>query len=635
MPAREASVSGFEVPMRICLILCVLLTIAGHARAADLIRTVAATGQPAPGTLAGNTFQEFPDAFNLGPPALNNAGQTAFVATVFGPGYATDPTHRVANTSGLWSEGHGALRLVARSGTPAPGLQPTDVFDTFDSLGTDGSRYHYLQLNDAGHVAFNSRFRHSAGAQQFEGIWSDRSGALQLVAREMSSIDRQPQPYPFWMFNNQFSFNAQSAVTISGTALIPSPDGGLFHEVDGSFEPVALIGGPAPGLSEGATFSELGRRVGSTNSSGAIAFVGTANSSAGTSEGVWRRHKGQLELLAHFTTPVPDAPASVRFLSIESLAPTIDDGGDVAFAAKLTGTSGLFDFGIWARRGDVLRTVYRAGSSVPGGPATALFVSPFPAEGRGYSPSMDAAGNVTFRADYVEQINGGTRITGIWQEGDEGLALVARAGMQAPGFDEGVILKAPASPIVNRRGQVAFLAGLSGPEFPQLSFNSSIWVHDELGLRSLAHEGGPLEVAPGDIRTISKLSFGLGGENAFSSGFNDRGQLAFYAGFTDGTSGIFVSSDAAAPTADFDWDGYVDGADLLAWQLGLGKIDALPGDGDANYDGIVDAADLTIWQSQSQPSEVSSVPEPASAMMILAAAMLPAAGARRFAKSAR
>ena len=50
-------------------------------------------------------------------------------------------------------------------------------------------------------------------------------------------------------------------------------------------------------------------------------------------------------------------------------------------------------------------------------------------------------------------------------------------------------------------------------------------------------------------------------------------------------------------SADFDENGFVDGADFLQWQRGLGiSGGAVRGDGDANVDGRVDAVDLAVWK---------------------------------------
>jgi hypothetical protein len=68
--------------------------------------------------------------------------------------------------------------------------------------------------------------------------------------------------------------------------------------------------------------------------------------------------------------------------------------------------------------------------------------------------------------------------------------------------------------------------------------------------------------------------------------------------------------------ADFNLDGVVDAADLVAWQIGYGMATgASREDGDANGDGAVDGRDYLVWQRQITPSETVaslSVPEPSA-----------------------
>jgi hypothetical protein len=72
-----------------------------------------------------------------------------------------------------------------------------------------------------------------------------------------------------------------------------------------------------------------------------------------------------------------------------------------------------------------------------------------------------------------------------------------------------------------------------------------IWATDHMGaLQLIARTGDLLEVAPADFRTIRELYFVAGASNSDGrpSGFNNLGQLAFWARFTDGTEGVFVSN---------------------------------------------------------------------------------------------
>ena len=88
--------------------------------------------------------------------------------------------------------------------------------------------------------------------------------------------------------------------------------------------------------------------------------------------------------------------------------------------------------------------------------------------------------------------------------------------------------------------------------------------------------------------------------------------------------GAFESESVVVPqpSADFDDDDDVDGADFLAWQRGFSIIDtATSGDGDANEDGDVDGLDLAIWQQQfgtSTPVGLASVLSPAASLRVAA-----------------
>ena len=98
-------------------------------------------------------------------------------------------------------------------------------------------------------------------------------------------------------------------------------------------------------------------------------------------------------------------------------------------------------------------------------------------------------------------------------------------------------------PALNSAGQTAFIADLSDG-------GAGIWATDRTGvLQLIAQRGGSLEVAPGDVRTIDWLAFRTGDiyYTTFDTGLNDLGQVAFWAQFTDGTGGIFVSNAVAVP----------------------------------------------------------------------------------------
>jgi hypothetical protein len=76
---------------------------------------------------------------------------------------------------------------------------------------------------------------------------------------------------------------------------------------------------------------------------------------------------------------------------------------------------------------------------------------------------------------------------------------------------------------------------------------------------------------------------------------------------------------AALPSADFNGDGRVDELDLARWKESFG-VDQLA---DASGDDVTDGADFLVWQRQfsgAWSSSAASVPEPASLVLLVAAA---------------
>lgn len=288
-------------------------------------------------------------------------------------------------------------------------------------------------------------------------------------------------------------------------------------------------------------------------------------------------------------------------------APSISGSGHITFFAFLNGSEvdDSNNRGLFAGTGGVLALLARRGNPVPGaGEADAVFGT------FGTFVSNDA-GDTTFVAtltgnDIDAQNNGS-----IWMQNEVGLELIIRGGDHAPGTPDGAAFERFGPMVLNSGGQLAFIAELfvprqlerDGPVVgnPDGGVNRSndtgLWATDLDGnLRLIAREGSPLELGPEDFRTIASLNFSgnTGNGDGGPSGFNDSGQLAFSASFTDGSSGVFVSQLAAtsSPVGDFDNDGNVNANDIdfYAGNLGLPATgDLAPLDLDA--DNLVTLAD--------------------------------------------
>jgi hypothetical protein len=138
--------------------------------------------------------------------------------------------------------------------------------------------------------------------------------------------------------------------------------------------------------------------------------------------------------------------------------------------------------------------------------------------------------------------------TALWSDASGSLALIAREGDLAPGTSGGRFHEIDGTLALNSGGQVAFGARLQGHSHAWPG-PFGIWAQDKSGtLRLVALVGETVEVGPGDFRSFSNVNFDCcaGGEEQ-NQYFNERGQVAFVARFTDGSEGIFVSDVATVP----------------------------------------------------------------------------------------
>ena len=130
--------------------------------------------------------------------------------------------------------------------------------------------------------------------------------------------------------------------------------------------------------------------------------------------------------------------------------------------------------------------------------------------------------------------------------------MIAREGDAAPGVTDQAKfahIYYAYSESLNAAGQVAFLAELAGTGVTTAN-NSALFATDLPGsLRLIARDGSPLEVAPGISKIVREIEIfdRTNNEDGRQSSFNDAGQLAFRATFTDFTEGIFVSNAVAVP----------------------------------------------------------------------------------------
>jgi len=564
------------------------LGIVGSALADTItFRTVALTGDPAPGTPQDVDFSLF-----FGDPVIDGVGHSAFVGRLTGPDVGA------SNDDGLWSEGTGSLALLVREGNQAPGLPAGVLFATCHAG--------FLcppVINDVGDTAFLISLSDGSGS-----IWVHRSGSLNLVARTGAQAPGLPAGVNFLsVFNLVLNDAGQMAFSsyLEGQGVDATNNYAIWSEGLGSVALVARLGDPAPGTPEGVVFGDGSHLLSSFAVGGAgqtpmkayVSGPGVIPGSSGNAQGIWSGGPGSLELVARAGDPAPGLGEGVNFDTFSTALTTIINGaGQTAFFAKLIGpgVDSLSDGSIWSEGSGSLVMVAREGAHPPGTAEGVNFLSLIP------GAMLNGAGQTAFAASLSGPGVDGTNNVGVWSEGSGSLALVARKGSPAPGTAAGVTFSSIfPGPVVNSKGQVAFTAWLTG-EGVDGSDDFGVWAEDRHGLLTLViREGDQLEVAPGDVRTVLSLfmTFGetaiSGGEDGRNINFNDAGQLAFRVIFTDFSGGIIVSS--FSTPADLDGDGQVGAADLAILLGNWGpciNCDSCPADLDGDCD--VDAADLAI-----------------------------------------
>jgi hypothetical protein len=191
------------------------------------------------------------------------------------------------------------------------------------------------------------------------------------------------------------------------------------------------------------------------------------------------------QLVAREGNAAPGTPVGVKYLHPDR--PVLNDDGDVAFFAGLTGlgvTSGN-DGALYAGSPTAPQLVAREGDAAPGTPAGVSYeLLPF-------SLALSNAGQVAYRAYLAGN--------GVTSENNRGLFL----------FDP-------------------LLGGLL-----------------------VAREGQLFDVGGDDFRAIADggITFIAGRSDDMRTGLSNAGTLAFGLSFTDGTSGIFTATIVPEPTA--------------------------------------------------------------------------------------
>lgn len=568
---------------------------AGPAFATERYAPVAVSGQAVPG-VTGFEYDDF------GLPSVNRTGQVAFAAETY---ETAEPTH---SGSGVWVGAPGDVAVVA-----ATGLSPTGLAEAFTNFTVYSTRA--TPINEAGEVLFVAN---AATPDEPPGSYQDfwkgntqttsrlyRSGDAALEAGEDIYLTNFSNAINLLNDNGDVAFTPwlsdYSGQSVELHRAFWRTPAGSGRQLLGAEDPV---GGPV-GVAPIPNYYAGSLPVMTSNGDAIFLARAPTNAAYSSPIAVVRATASGVEILATAGEAAPGVEgATLQGISLHDAS----DSGVLVNTALSDGRSGL-----WVLGGEGLEPRVITGET---------FIGAAPGEKIGsffYGGAINSRGVVS-AFGRIDSEPPSTLDTGVWLSDSAGARLIAREGDPAPGTDGVFNRFIRSEPILNSRGQVAFLGAVSGE-----SLFSGLWATAPDGeLVLVVKSGDEIEVSPGDTRTISllRLPTQTGGEDGRPSPFNDIGQLVFTATFTDGSSAVILSEEVAQLDADYNGDGAVDPEDYTVWREAYGSSLVAA---DGNGDGVVDAADYSLWRDQfgarlfTSPTG-AAVPEPTAMVIALALA---------------
>jgi hypothetical protein len=494
-------------------------------------RVVALQGQPAPGTPPGAVFVRFSGPFNnsFPFPGIDAEGNQSLFAILSG-----------SENTGVWSEAGGALSLLARTGQPAPGTEAS--FAGFPVIEVPAA-----PLIRAGRSAFAATLVGPGVINTFnsDGIWSDRSGTLQLVVRAADPVPGLPEAR--FAEAHLAAFNAQGRTLIAsrlgGAGVTASNDESLWSDRSGAFTPVAREGQPAPGTEPGVVFGFGQIGAGPSVFTGAvmndaslIAFDATLagpNIDSFNDEALYLSSAQGMQLLVREGEDAPGAGHNITFggnsvqlfVQIHSLT----TAGQIAFSVRLGGAIPTTD-AVFSTHSGVLTQVVRAGQPAPGTGTSFTLVG---------GAHLSEAGRIAFQGSTS---TGFFPPLGVWWDQHGSIQPLLLPGATPAGLNGATLTGVSGIFGYAASGMILVRAGLNDPEFGQQS--ALLLVEPNGNVHEIAASGEPFDATGhGDPRIVYIITPG---------GLSESGEVAFRLRFTDGTEGHYAARLGEACYANCD-----------------------------------------------------------------------------------
>ncbi len=214
---------------------------------------------------------------------------------------------------------------------------------------------------------------------------------------------------------------------------------------------------------------------------------------------LWSGPVSALRVIAREGFAAPDVAVGIHFKNFG--LPSLNSHGAVSFNGTLTGpgVDSQNEKGIWVDDGTSGRLLVREGDAAPGTEANTVFDSL-------EQPQIVESGDVLF----IGTLRGPSgRLNqqigrGYWAERNGQIEKVARGGDPAPGFNGDTEYSFVTGAHMNRSGDIAFYASLTGPAVRPGT--DAIWREDQGVVKLVAMEGQPAPVGLNGV-TIGEMEF--------------------------------------------------------------------------------------------------------------------------------
>ena len=542
-------------------ILCTVATVAcglpiSPTTLAATFDVIAATGDASPD---GNG-----NLFTFTAPALNNAGQVAFLSFM-------DPTNEpFVDDTALFRGSTSGLSLVARKGiTLLDGSPVSEFVNTSPAINAAGTVSHSADRDAASgqHVAFLGNggpltsYLH-VGSSSPSGMNSLSTHTIPVVNSSGVAAYRAS----YFGANSELGIYSRAA---NGTTTLRAKEG-LY------------------GLME---FLTLSFSLPTINDAAQIGIAASIDDGFFTRKAVLRLDGDSLVELARDGNTTTNGVTTIG--NILSTAVPINASGQIAFEATYTQS------GVSSRQGvfltsDGSRTLLTP-NLLPGSATTATNVR---------VTAVNDAGKVSFTSEFTG--GGVDPNSGLYVADSSATTLVAFEDTPTPEGNKYFRRFFTESVALNQAGQLAFVAELSDTANGAAAGRGLYRYDPTTGLEQILRSGqdflgstiAGLNLA-GDFYTAALSASSRQAPDADFSGLNNLGQVAFVFSLANGNSGIALwSPEFVGLPGDYNSDGVVDAADYTVWRNHLNQSFTLDNENpDAATPGLVDQEDYLFWKS--------------------------------------